>query len=78
MTSLANSTELPLTRAARRALRGMNSAQAADDLRFLENWDTAESQSLGAILRAGQIRRANPGLAAEIAAELAAEPIRIR
>ena len=66
--SLADNPVMPLTQAARRALQSLNDDGAVDDLRFLENWQAAPS--LGAMLRAGQIRRANPRLAAEIEAEV--------
>jgi hypothetical protein len=42
------------------------------DLLFLEAWEIRPSAHLGATLRASQIRRANPSLAAEIDAELKA------
>jgi len=70
MKSAVNSTDLPMTQAARRALLDLDSVGAADDLRFLETWETRPTLTLGAMLRAAQIRRANPTLAAEIDAEL--------
>jgi hypothetical protein len=39
-------------------------------LLFLEAWEMHRSANLGATLRANQIRRANPGLVAEIEREL--------
>jgi len=60
----------PRTEALRRALRQVNDQAAAADLLFLENWETARGCDIAAILRASQIRRANPVLAAEIHAEL--------
>lgn len=60
----------PRTEAVRRALRHVNDEAAAADLLFLEHWETARGSDIAAMLRAGQIRRANPRLAAAIHAEL--------
>ena len=60
----------PRTEALRRALRRVHDAAAAADLLFLEHWETQRGTDVAAILRAGQIRRANPALAAEIHKEL--------
>ncbi len=60
----------PRTAALRRALQALRDARAADDLLFLESWEAHPLPGAGAALRIGQIRRANPGLAAEIRAEL--------
>ena len=60
----------PFTQAVRRALQGATDVRLADDLLFFEAWEIHPSANLGATLRASQIRRANPGLAAEIDAEL--------
>jgi hypothetical protein len=68
----SKSPRIPRTRAVRRALRAESRPGAAADLLFLETWEMEAPRDLGAILRAGQIRRANPALAAEIAAELKA------
>ena len=62
----------PCTEAVRRALQGMRDQAAAADLLFLEYWEMQRMPDLAAILRASQIRRANPVLAAAIHAELAA------
>lgn len=62
--------QAPQTQAVRRALMAAASASAAADLLFLEAWEIAPSASLAATLRASQIRRANPRLAAEIGREL--------
>ncbi len=62
----------PFTRAVRQALQGVNDAAVEADLLFLEAWEMHPSSHLGVTLRAGQIRRANPGLAAAIDAELKA------
>jgi hypothetical protein len=64
------SRRVPRTRAVRRALRSESRPEAAADLLFLEAWEMEAPRDLGATLRAGQIRRANPALAAEIEAEL--------
>jgi hypothetical protein len=60
----------PRTDALRRALRQVRDASVAADLLFLEDWQTQRHPGVAACLRAGQIRRANPELAAEIQAEL--------
>jgi hypothetical protein len=67
-----NSTEQvsPRTEAVRRALRQVSDDAATADLLFLEHWETARGSDIAAMLRASQIRRANPALAAEIHAEL--------
>jgi hypothetical protein len=62
----------PFTVAVRQALQGVNNSQIEDDLLFLEAWEIQPSAHLGVTLRASQIRRANPGLAAAIDAELKA------
>ncbi len=60
----------PRTDALRRALATCTAEMAAD-LEFLEQWEADPQPGLGTALRVGQIRRANPDLAAEIRAELA-------
>ncbi len=60
----------PRTQAIRRALVGTRSHTAAGDLLFLEAWERRASANLCDMLRAAQIRRANPALAAELRAEL--------
>jgi hypothetical protein len=60
----------PRTEALRRALQQTFDEAAAADLRFLEDWQMQRSPGIAASLRASQIRRANPTLAAEIHAEL--------
>jgi hypothetical protein len=62
---------LPRTQAVRRALRGCRDERSAWDLLFLEAWEMAPSPGAAAALRVGQIRRANPELAAEVRAEIA-------
>ncbi len=70
MTSTVKTFPHPRTQAVRRALRAGGAAAA--DLLFFEAWRMHAAPLLGATLRAGQIRRANPNLAAEIEAELRA------
>jgi len=60
----------PFTLAVRQALQNVNNSQIADDLLFLEAWEIQPSSNLGVTLKASQIRRANPELAAAIDAEL--------
>ena len=62
----------PRTLALRRALQCVSDEAAVADLLFLEYWESQPTLNVAAILRASQIRRANPGLAAEIHAELTA------
>ena len=62
----------PRTEAVRRALQGVRDKAEAADLLFLEYWEMQRAPDLAAMLRASQIRRANPLLAAAIHAELAA------
>jgi hypothetical protein len=61
----------PRTQALRRALQHVKDEAAAADLLFLEYWQAQRIPDIAASLRASQIRRANPALAAEIYAELA-------
>ena len=84
MTPAAHSMGPPYTEAVRRALQGISDPRLAADLLFLEAWERDPVANLGVTLRAGQIRRANPGLAAAIGAELRAQsglpdkPVRTR
>ena len=64
------------TAALRRALQMANSQACAEDLHFLEDWEADPRPEVGIVLRARQIRRANPTLAAEIRAELTQRPNR--
>jgi hypothetical protein len=57
------------TEAVRRALRATPDQGSAEDLLFLETWESARAGDVAAILRARQIRRANPGLVTEIREE---------
>ncbi len=60
----------PRTEALRRALRQVHDEAAAADLLFLEEWQMQRRPDVADSLRASQIRRANPALAAAIHAEL--------
>ena len=63
--------DFPRTEAVRRVLRSVTQGGAlAADLLFLELWELRPAAEVAATLRAGQIRRANPHLAAEIRAEI--------
>ena len=66
----------PFTLAVRDALRNVNDSQVEADLLFLEAWEMNPSNHLGVTLKASQIRRANPDLAAAIDAELKTRPTR--
>ena len=70
MLAHAGSARQPLTQAVRRAIRTERNAAAVADLLFLEAWRIERPRDLCMILRAGQILRANRGLAAEIQQEL--------
>lgn len=61
---------VPRTAALRRVLRQVRDETSANDLLFLESWELNPAPGAGPALRVGQIRRANPALAAEIRAEL--------
>ena len=74
MLSVYSARRPPFTLAVRQALQGTNNSALEADLLFLEAWEMHPSSHLGATLRAKQIRRANPGLAAAIDAELKAGP----
>lgn len=60
----------PMTRAVSLALRETRDPRARSDLLFLEAWEMHRPANLAATLRASQIRRANPDLAAAIEREL--------
>jgi hypothetical protein len=60
----------PCTAAVRRVLDTINDHAVTADLLFLERWEMTPMPGAAAALRVGQIRRANPALAAEIRAEL--------
>jgi hypothetical protein len=64
----------PYTIAVRQALQHINNSRIEEDLLFLEAWEMHPSSHLGVTLKASQIRRANPDLAAAIDAELKAIP----
>lgn len=61
----------PITTAIRTRLHGVRDEATIDDLLFLERWEMLPSPNMGTVLRAAQIRRANPKLAAALRAELA-------
>jgi hypothetical protein len=63
---------MPVTHAVQRALARVHDAASAADLLFLERWEINPTPGAASVLRVGQLRRANPGLAAEIRAEVAA------
>jgi hypothetical protein len=65
-------TDPPFTRAVQRALSAVHDAASTADLLFLERWEISPEPGAAAALRVGQLRRANPGLAAELRAEVAA------
>ena len=52
--------------AVRRIFPGVNNSPEQSDLLFLATWERRHPANLGAVLRAGQIRRANPELAAAV------------
>jgi len=60
----------PYTQAVRKILENSNNSDKEADLLFLEVWEMQPTNLLAATLRASQIRRANPELAAAINAEL--------
>jgi hypothetical protein len=60
------------TEALRRVLAQPLSSSAVADYLFLEAWERNPSAKPGTALRVGQIRRANPVLAAAIRAEVSA------
>jgi len=62
----------PVTRAVSIALRDASDPMSRSDLLFLEAWELHRPANLAATLRASQIRRANPDLAAAIEQELKA------
>ncbi len=61
----------PCTQATQRALQSVRDARSVADLLLLDAWLIDRSMHLGMMLRIRQINRANPGLASEIAAEVA-------
>lgn len=68
--SLAHMLTTPLTQAVRAALAAASDAKTAEDLLFLERWELSATPGTADTLRAAQLRRANPDLAAAIRAEL--------
>lgn len=59
-----------VTHAVFAALQNSRDPRAWADLLFLQDFQQGRTNDLGATLRASQIRRANPGLAAAIEREL--------
>lgn len=59
------------TEAVRRAVAGSRDHRLLADLLFLERWEMMPIPGPAAALRAAQIRRANPALAAQVRAEVA-------
>lgn len=59
-----------MTAALQEALGRISDQSSADDLRFLEAWEREPRWGAGFALRVGQIRRANPKLAAAIRLEV--------
>ena len=70
ITAALNGASLARTAALRRALDDVTDAHATEDLLFLESWEANSVFSVATVLRASQVRRANPCLAAAIRAEL--------
>jgi hypothetical protein len=63
MPEISSTRKPPFTTVVRDALDGVHDTALESDLLFLEAWELFPSPHLGAALRAGQIRRANPSLA---------------
>lgn len=59
------------TEAVRRAVAATRDHTLLADLLFLERWEMAPIHGPAAALRVAQIRRANPGLAEQVRAEVA-------
>lgn len=76
ISAFTNRLNFARTEAVRRALSTNQDAVTVSDLLFLEAWEAAPMADVAATLRAGQIRRANPALAAEIRAELSGKRTR--
>jgi hypothetical protein len=60
----------PQTQAVRKALQTAKDDTAVADLLFLEAWQLAGTAHLASMLRARQIRRANPELSDEMHTEI--------
>jgi len=71
MTTSVPQPGVPRTEAVQRVLRARRDDNATADLLFLEAWELEPSPGAAAALRVGQIRRANPELAAAVRAEIA-------
>lgn len=71
MAALSRVTDQPrITDALRQALAGVRDEASLADLLFLEQWERSPLPGAAAARRIGQIRRANPSLAAAIRAEV--------
>ena len=62
--------EPPMTEALQTALAAVRDERSFADLIFLEQWERSPLAGAAAARRIGQIRRANPSLAAAIRAEV--------
>ena len=71
MTTAPLGAPFELTDIVRSVLGTPLSLSEIEDLLFLEAWERNPAPGLGAVRRAGQIRRANPEVAAAIRSELA-------
>lgn len=60
----------PATRIVAAMLHDEHDPSVRADLLFLEAWRTGRPNGIAGVLRAGQLRRANPALAAAIEREL--------
>ncbi len=60
----------PMTVAVRDVMRSANNPAMLADLLFLERWEAMPTPGMGSVLRAAQIRRANPDLAAKVRHEV--------
>lgn len=67
---IPNTSAGPFTSVIRQALQDATDIRVEADLLFLEAWEMFPSAHLGAALRASQIRRANPELAAALDREI--------
>jgi hypothetical protein len=69
--------QAPQTEAVQQALRQLRDRASVADLLFLERWEMAPVPGTAAALRVQQIRRACPGLAEQIRAEIAGARARL-
>jgi hypothetical protein len=80
MTDSANMPDFnrAVTETVRRALAQARDHTSLADLLFLERWELAPVHGPAAALRVSQIRRANPGLAEQVRAEIASARAALR